>query len=215
MLLIELARYVACPLCGEVHGLRIHAVPWRNVRSPEVGENIEVTVISIICGRAKEAGGQYSKRILPPFLIPYCQIGRQGVLAYLGQFPDGKIVYRFGNELLGARDIRTIRRHVALAESDRPIDFQAAVAYVGCHGKRGGCDSHLAAVSISGGLDLPDTFPIKAIAVHRARRNLDLERGIRETCLAGRRKASMRMTRVEVSFSSTRSHRVPAVLFRS
>jgi len=114
MLLIELARYVACPLCGEVHGLRIHAVPWRNVRSPEVGENIEVTVISIICGRAKEAGGQYSKRILPPFVIPYCQIGRQGVLAYLGQFPDGKIVYRLGNELLGARDIRTIRRHIAL-----------------------------------------------------------------------------------------------------
>ena len=114
MLLLKLARYVACPLCGEVHGLRIHAVLWRKVRSPEVGENIEVTVISILCGRAKEAGGQYSKRILPPFVIPYCQIGRQGVLAYLGQFPDGKIVYRFGNELLGARDIRTLRRHIAL-----------------------------------------------------------------------------------------------------
>jgi len=114
MLLLKLARYVACPLCGEVHGLRIHAVLWRKVRSPEVGENIEVTVISIICGRAKEAGGQYSKRILPPFVIPYCQIGRQGVLAYLGQFPDGKIVYRLGNEFLGARDIRTIRRHIAL-----------------------------------------------------------------------------------------------------
>jgi hypothetical protein len=114
MLLLEQARYVPCPLCGEVHGLRIHAVLWRKVRSPEVGENIEVTVISIICGRAKEAGGQYSKRILPPFVIPYCQIGRQGVLAYLGQFPDGKIVYRLGNELLGARDIRTLRRHVAL-----------------------------------------------------------------------------------------------------
>jgi hypothetical protein len=112
--LVELAHYIPCPLCGEVHGLRIHAVLWRKVRSPEEGENIEVTIVSIICGTAKEAGKQYSKRILPPFVIPYCQIGREGVLAYLEQFPDGKVVYRFGNELLGARDIRTIRRHIAL-----------------------------------------------------------------------------------------------------
>jgi len=89
-------------------------VLWRTVRSPELGQNTEVTIVSIICGRAKEAGKPYSKRILPPFVIPYCQIGREGVMAYLGRFPDGRIVYRFGNELLGARDIRTIRRHIAM-----------------------------------------------------------------------------------------------------
>jgi hypothetical protein len=113
-LLIELARLVPCPLCGDVHGLRIHALLWRKVRSPEEGENVEITIISIVCVRAKEAGKQYSKRILPPFVIPYCQIGREGVLAYLGRFPDGRIVYRIGNELLGARDIRTIRHHIAM-----------------------------------------------------------------------------------------------------
>jgi hypothetical protein len=117
----ELARHVPCPLCGEVHGLRIHAALCREVRSPEEGENTEVTIVSIICGTAKAAGKQYSKRILPPFVIPYCQISREGVLAYLGRFPDGRVVYRFGNELLGARDIRTIRRHIAmgLASNDR------------------------------------------------------------------------------------------------
>lgn len=87
---------------------------WRKVRSPEQGENIDITIISIVCVTAKEAGKQYTKRILPPFLIPYCQIGREGVMAYLGRFPDGRIVYRFGNELLGARDLRTIRRHIAM-----------------------------------------------------------------------------------------------------
>jgi hypothetical protein len=61
---------------------------------------------------AKEAGRQYSKRILPPFVIPYCQIIRDGVLAYLRRYPDGSVVYAVGLELLGARDRRTIRRHV-------------------------------------------------------------------------------------------------------
>jgi hypothetical protein len=113
-LLIELARFVPCPLCGEVHELRIHAMLWRKVRSPEQGENTAIVIVAIICGRAEEAGKQYTKRIVPPFVIPYCQIGREGVLAYLGRFPDGRIVYRIGNDLLGARDIRTIRRHVAM-----------------------------------------------------------------------------------------------------
>ena len=87
---------------------------WRTVRSPELGENTEVTIVSIICGRAKEAGRQYSKRILPPFVIPYCQITREGVLAYLHRFADGRVVYLVAAAMLGARDIRTIRRHVAM-----------------------------------------------------------------------------------------------------
>lgn len=74
-------------------------------------------MVSIICHAAKEAGKQYSKRILPPFVIPFCQIGREGVLAYLRQFPDGRLVYAEGLALLGARDRRTIRRHIALGLS--------------------------------------------------------------------------------------------------
>jgi hypothetical protein len=101
-------------LCGEVHGLRIHALLWRKVRSAEEGENVEVTVISIVCGRAKKAGKQYSKRMLPPFVIPYCQITREGVMRYLGRFPDGRVEYSVGLQMLGARDIRTIRRHIGM-----------------------------------------------------------------------------------------------------
>lgn len=86
----------------------------RKVRSPESGQNIDITIVSIICGIAKRHGRQYTKRVLPPFLIPFCRIGRDGVWAYLRRFPDGRIVYRIGSAILGARDIRTIRRHVAM-----------------------------------------------------------------------------------------------------
>jgi len=84
------------------------------VRSAEQGENVDVTIISIICVRAKEASKRYTKRILPPFVIPYCQIGREGVLGYLGRFPDGRVKYSVGLQMLGARDIRTMRRHIAM-----------------------------------------------------------------------------------------------------
>ena len=87
---------------------------WRKVRSPEKGENVEVTIVSIVCLTAKEASKQYTKRILPPFVIPYCQIAREGVMGYLGRFPDSRVVYAVGFQMLGARDLRTIRRHIAM-----------------------------------------------------------------------------------------------------
>jgi hypothetical protein len=87
------------------------------VRSAREAENVDITIVSIFCEAAKQAGKQYSKRILPPFVIPYCQIGREGVLRYLRQFPDGRLVYAQGLALLGARDKRTIRRHIALGLS--------------------------------------------------------------------------------------------------
>jgi len=94
--------------------LKIHAVLLRKVRSPESGENIEITIIAIICRRAKRLGRQYTKRLLPPFVNPFCQITREGVLAYIRRFPDGTISYRLAFSILGARDMRTIRRHVAM-----------------------------------------------------------------------------------------------------
>ena len=87
---------------------------WRKVRSAEEGENVEVTIISIVCVTAKEAGKQYTKRVLPPFVIPFCQISREGVMGYLERFPDGRVEYAVGFQMLGARDIRTIRRHIAM-----------------------------------------------------------------------------------------------------
>jgi hypothetical protein len=112
-LLIRVSAFIPCLLCGEVHLLSIHARLWRTVRSPEEGQNIEIVIIAIICLKAKEVGRQYTKRILPPFVIPYCVISREAVLAYLRRFPDGRIHYRIASPMLGAVDMRTIRRHIA------------------------------------------------------------------------------------------------------
>jgi hypothetical protein len=91
----------------------LHAILWRQVRSPETGANTDITIVSIICRRAKKRGRQYTKRLLPPFVIPFCQIGREGVLRYLRRYPQGRIVYRIASAMLGARDRRTIQRHLA------------------------------------------------------------------------------------------------------
>ena len=111
-LLIEMFVYIPCLLCGEIHELRIHALLWRKIRSPEEVSNTDIIIIAIICLSAKKLGKQYTKRLLPPFVIPYCVINREAVLAYLRQFPDGITHVAIASEMMGTVDIRTIRRHV-------------------------------------------------------------------------------------------------------
>lgn len=101
-----------CPLCGEVHELRIHAYLVRKVRDPESMENKEITIFSIYCGKAKTQGDQYTKRILPPFVISECSIMLCRVLVYLEQNPQQKINYAQAQMILGAKDSRTIRKHI-------------------------------------------------------------------------------------------------------
>jgi hypothetical protein len=86
-LLIEMFVYIPCLLCGEIHELRIHALLWRKIRSPEEVSNTDIIIIAIICLSAKKLGKQYTKRLLPPFVIPYCVIDREAVLAYLHHSP--------------------------------------------------------------------------------------------------------------------------------
>jgi hypothetical protein len=104
--------YIPCLLCGQIHPLSIHAYLERKVRSPEDGQNMAITIIAIICRRAKEQGTQYTKRILPPFVIPYCVISRERVWAYLCRFPDGRLHSVIASQMLGTVDLRTIRRHL-------------------------------------------------------------------------------------------------------
>ena len=45
-------------------------------------------------------------------MIPYCVISREAVLGYLRRYPDGRIRYLIASTMLGAVDMRTIRRHI-------------------------------------------------------------------------------------------------------
>lgn len=101
-----------CILCGEKHPLNIHAYVSRGVRSREE-ENIEIKIIVICCKTAKERGHQYTKRLLPHFVIPECNIDLENVLQYIVLHPDGSVDFDEASQMLGTQDIRTICKHIA------------------------------------------------------------------------------------------------------
>ena len=99
-------------LCGEIHPLAIHCYPQRKVRLPETGENGTIVIVVVFCARAKERNKQHYKRMLPAFVTPYCVIRRDRVMDCLQKYPQGDPPYVEALFLLGARDNRTIRRHL-------------------------------------------------------------------------------------------------------
>jgi hypothetical protein len=73
---------------------------------------VTITIFSIYCIRAKKQGKQYTKRILPPFVIPECNICFIHVLKYISTYPDGTINYDIAGHILGTYEPRTIRKHI-------------------------------------------------------------------------------------------------------
>ncbi|WP_216664412.1 hypothetical protein, partial [Oceanispirochaeta sp. M1] len=67
-------------LCNTIHPLTVHAYPSRSYRDPETGENKRIRIIVIICESARRLEKQYTKRILPDFLVPYGVIRSDKVL---------------------------------------------------------------------------------------------------------------------------------------
>jgi len=101
-------------LCGEIHKLRVHAKLVRKIRTEE-DKNTGILIISIYCIRAKKKGLQHTKRILPLFVIPECNIILEYVLKYIALYPDISIDYEQAGFILGTYDDRTISRHIELA----------------------------------------------------------------------------------------------------
>ena len=76
-------------------------------------ENDSIRIIQIICYEAEEEGKQYTKRLLPSFLIPHCVIRLDTTLqAYKIPEKDKELVEK-ACELMGCIDERTARRHLA------------------------------------------------------------------------------------------------------
>ena len=91
--------------------MHIHDYVGRLVRNASTLENDEIVVCVIICHVAKRAGKQYTKRILPMFVIPECNIGLENVLEMYRAMPDGRIDYDCASKLLGTVCEKTMRRH--------------------------------------------------------------------------------------------------------
>ena len=105
----------ACLLCGQMHRLHVHDYLGRLVRSAE-GENQEILIVSIICYEAKRRGRQYTKRMLPEFVIPECNIRLDRVLKLVQARSVRSVDSDEACRMLGAMDERTVRRHLWWAE---------------------------------------------------------------------------------------------------
>ena len=95
-----------------MHEVRIHGYFIRKVRDSGSRENVQIRILAIYCAIAKERKDQYTKRMLPPFVIPECNIMLCNVMLYLAENPQERINYAKAQLMLGAQDARTMRRHV-------------------------------------------------------------------------------------------------------
>ena len=120
----------ACILCGQVHEPRFHGYVWRLVRSSETCTNKLILICVIICFAAKGAGKQYTKRILPPFVTPECNITLENTVRMVEAMPTGQINYDLAGELLGTVCAKTIRRHYAMILSFTEVTVSLLAEYL-------------------------------------------------------------------------------------
>ena len=57
-----------------MHPLVIHSYPSRSYRNPESLEEVWIKIPVCCCDEAKARGLQYTKRLLPDFLIPFARM---------------------------------------------------------------------------------------------------------------------------------------------
>ena len=112
----EAARRRPCLLCGTRHEPRIHAWCGRLVRCPD-GRNHELVIVSLICAAARQQGKQYTKRMLPWFVIPECNI-RLDLVANLLKLVERhpgtgmRLAYEQADAVIGSASERTVARHL-------------------------------------------------------------------------------------------------------
>ena len=108
-----------CLLCGNRHAARIRAWCERLVRCAD-GRNHELVIVSLICQEAKQQHKQYTKRMLPWFVIPECNIRLDRVLNLLKlveRHPSGgmRLAYEQADAVIGSVCEHTIARHLKWA----------------------------------------------------------------------------------------------------
>jgi len=93
----------------------IHSYPKRMIRSAETISNDSIHIFVVICYAAKKAGTQYTKRILPELLSPFCVIRQDMVLEFYKGIENKKItseILENASIKLGCIDLRTADKHI-------------------------------------------------------------------------------------------------------
>lgn len=119
-----------CLLCSQIHRLYLHGSVERLVRNNNTFSNEEIYICVIICHNAKAAGRQYTKRMLPPFVIPECNITLENTLLMCRQMPNVPIDVDQASMLLGTYCEKTIRRHYWMVMTYTEIAVSNLIGYL-------------------------------------------------------------------------------------
>lgn len=104
-----------CGLCGKVHPLNIHSYPLRSYRDPESGEDEWIKILVCYCEETKTLGLQYTRRLLPDFLIPMARMRLDKVVAAGREKENGSTLEKCCR-IIGCSDPRTARMHLKRLE---------------------------------------------------------------------------------------------------
>jgi hypothetical protein len=105
-------RTIPCVLCGTIHPGHIHGYVERKYRDREHQENVTIIIPVIICPGTRVRGIQYTKRLLPDFLVPRSVI-RLDHLMEAAALPTKEQTTDRVCEILGCIDPRTARSGIS------------------------------------------------------------------------------------------------------
>ncbi|MDA3950052.1 MAG: hypothetical protein PF508_12645 [Spirochaeta sp.] len=104
----------------------IHSYPARSYRDPESLEDVWIKIPVRYCARAKVLGRQYTKRILPDFLIPASRMRLDKVIE-AGRRKEGGSTLEECCRILGCSTLRTARMHLErLEEAAKTVSLTLA-----------------------------------------------------------------------------------------
>lgn len=112
--LTTLFKYHPCPLCGTVHDFHNHGQISRLIRDNTSYENVCISIFVLFCPISKYAKRQYTKRMMPSFVIPECNITLENSMQLAEQFPQKPIDYDKACQILGTYCEATVKRHYQL-----------------------------------------------------------------------------------------------------
>jgi hypothetical protein len=100
-----------------------------------------IPVVVVICAQAKDLGRQYTKRLLPDFLIPFARM-RLDAVVEAGRRKESGSTLEECCRILGCIDLRTARKHLERLEETagkvalRLAEGQTAAVHLHSHSYR-------------------------------------------------------------------------------
>jgi hypothetical protein len=106
--------------------LVIHSYPSRSYRNPESLEEVWIKIPVCCCDEAKARGLQYTKRLLPDFLIPFARMRLDKVIE-AGRRKESGSTLEECCRIIGCLDLRTARLHLGrLKEAAKAVALSLA-----------------------------------------------------------------------------------------